>query len=342
MNLKTTTTPVVISPRLTALVIIDMQNFFLSTALGRDPDSAGNKAKAKLLEHAIPAARAAGIRIVWLNWGLTDEEIDEMPPGTRRAFGFEASLNDDAIIDAHGVNEAAAKHVLHESTTRTNEATTTASLAKIATSQLTENGKPKRLYRGLGSEIGPVELSDGTTVDGGRLLMRDTWNASLPSSLLTAYKTGADIARPNDVWIHKNRMSGLWEENGSAIKFLNEEGIRTLIFSGVNTDQVSSSLLTQVLIVVLEYSNSSSSVSEVCKVPCFLTQNYEDLIEAGSLQDAYMKGWDCILLSDASGTTSPSFAQDCIEYNSARTWGFVTDCRAFKTGVEDMIGKSVS
>ena len=247
ISLKTTTTPVVISPRLTALVIIDMQNFFLSTALGRDPDSAGNMAKAKLLENAIPAARAAGIRIVWLNWGLTDEDIDEMPPGTRRAFGFEASLNNDAVIDAHGVNEAAAKQVLHDSTHQADETTTTASLAKVEMSQLTENGKPKRLYRGLGSEIGPVELSDGTTVDGGRLLMRDTWNASLPSSLLTAYKAGADLARPNDVWIHKNRMSGLWEENGLATQFLKEEGIRTLIFSGVNTDQVSSPLPIQVL-----------------------------------------------------------------------------------------------
>ena len=246
VHLKTTTTPVVISPRLTALVIIDMQNFFLSTALGRDSDGAGNKAKTQLLEKAIPAARTAGIRILWLNWGLTDEDIDEMPPGTRRAFGFEASLNDDAIIDAHGVNESAAKQIIRESTAQANETTTTASLAKVETSQLTENCKPKRLYRGLGSEIGPVELSDGTTVDGGRLLMRDTWNASLPSTLLAAYKTGAASARPKDVWIHKNRMSGLWGAETAATKFLEAEGIRTLLFAGVNTDQVSFQIFPQV------------------------------------------------------------------------------------------------
>ena len=67
ISLTTTSTQVVISPALTALVIIDMQNFFLSTALGRPADGQGNKAKEHLLKKAIPAARKAGIRIIWLN-----------------------------------------------------------------------------------------------------------------------------------------------------------------------------------------------------------------------------------------------------------------------------------
>ena len=238
ITMKTTTTPVIISPKLTALVIIDMQNFFLSTALGRPADGAGNKAKAQLLHNAIPAARAAGIRIVWLNWGLTDDDIDSMPPGTRRAFGFEASLKQDAIIDAHGVNEAAAKQALDGSPSAAgSEVATTAAVAKVDATELTENGKPKRLYRGLGSDIGPVELSDGKTVDGGRLLMRNTWNASLPPSLLTAYDSGASAGHIPDVWIHKNRMSGLWGAATPATRFLEKEGIRTLLFAGVNTDQ---------------------------------------------------------------------------------------------------------
>ena len=108
--LQTTTKPVVVSPSQSALVIIDMQNFFLSTCLGRPADGAGNRAAQRLLHTAIPAARKAGIQIVWLNWGLTDEEIDHMPPSTRRAFGFEAALERESkknplpAIDAHGVN----------------------------------------------------------------------------------------------------------------------------------------------------------------------------------------------------------------------------------------------
>jgi hypothetical protein len=44
-----------------------MQNFFLSTALGRAADGAGNQAKKQLIENIIPSARAADIQIIWLN-----------------------------------------------------------------------------------------------------------------------------------------------------------------------------------------------------------------------------------------------------------------------------------
>ena len=209
-----------------------------------------------------------------------------MPPSTRRAFGFEASLSHgEPVIDDHGINMAAAEAIKNSSTTPIND------------EELTENGKPKRIYRGLGSEIGPVELADGTKVDGGRLLMRDTWNASLPPALEAAYKEGLQSPSVPDVWIHKNRMSGLWGSGTACTEFLEEEGIRTLLFAGVNTDQ------------------------------CV----------GGSLQDAFTKGWDCILLSDGCGTTSPQYATDCVEYNCARTWGFVTDSQALEKGVEGMM-----
>ena len=290
IKLKTTTTPIIISPSLTALVIIDMQNFFLSTALGRSADGAGNIAGRNLVETVIPAARKAGIRIIWLNWGLTDAEIDKMPASMQRAFGFEAALKKEAeakalpAIDAHGVNQAAAEHVMRDKN------------AALDPTELTENGKPKRIYKGLGSEIGPVKLDDGSTVDGGRLLMRDTWNASLPPYLDAAYKEGLGLSRKPDAWIHKNRMSGLWGSSTACTEFLETEGIKTLLFGGVNTDQ------------------------------CV----------GGSLQDAFTKGWDCILLSDVCGTTSPHFAKEMVEFNCARTWGFVSDSKSFQHGVEDM------
>ncbi|KIX10149.1 uncharacterized protein Z518_01230 [Rhinocladiella mackenziei CBS 650.93] len=281
-TILTTTIPITISPSKSALVIIDMQNFFLSPHLGRPSDSKGLLAQRQLLDHAIPAARKAGIRIIWLNWGLTNEEIATMPPATLRAFGFETVLAGDfpsyatidakqAAIDSHGVNEGC---------------------DKLSNTQIETSGKNPRIYKGLGTEIGHVELDDGSTVPGGRLLMRDTWNADLTPSLKRAYEEGK-TASPPDIWIHKNRMSGLWGASTACTEFLDQEGIKTLFFAGVNTDQ------------------------------CV----------GGSLQDAFTKGYDVILLSDGAGTTSPSSSQESIEFNCAKTWGFCTTCKSFAEGV---------
>ncbi|EXJ80583.1 hypothetical protein A1O1_08729 [Capronia coronata CBS 617.96] len=287
-TLATTTLPVKIDPAKSALVIIDMQNFFLSPSLGRPADSKGLLAQQQLLKYAIPAARKAGVRVVWLNWGLTDEEITAMPPGTLRAFGYETVPADQfesyatieqkqAAIDSYGVNEGCDKIALEEIDAKTEAVP----------------GKNPRIYRGLGAEIGPVTLDDGTTtVEGGRLLMRDSWNADVTPELRRAYEEGLK-ASPPDVWIHKNRMSGLWGANTACSEFLDKEGIKTLFFTGVNTDQ------------------------------CV----------GGSIQDAYSKGYDIILLSDGAATTSPSSSQESIEFNCAKTWGFCTSCKTFADGV---------
>lgn len=292
-RLPTTTTPILIDPFKAAIVIIDMQNFFLSPSLGRPSIGAGNLAAKALLNDAIPAARRAGIRIIWLNWGLTDEEIDAMPPSTRRAFGFEAALEKEAkekalpALDPHGVNQAPAEHYMANKG------------GESKLEDMTENGKPKRIYKGLGSEIGPVKLEDGTVIEAGRLLLRDTWNAALTPELDTAYKEGLRLDTRPDVWIHKNRMSGLWGTTTPLQQFLEKEGITTLFFSGVNTDQ------------------------------CV----------GGTLQDAFTKGWDCLMLTDACGTTSPGFAKESIEFNCARTWGFVSSCGELRDAIGNMIAE---
>ncbi|KAF2714677.1 Isochorismatase hydrolase [Pleomassaria siparia CBS 279.74] len=252
LTIQTTTTPIRISPAATALVIIDMQNFFLSPFLGRQLGGAGHLASDQLLKHAIPAARKAGIRIVWLNWGLNEQDLKDMPAGVSRAFGFAG----------------------------------------------TEEDGPE--HSGLGSPCGQVEVIDvdGSTkkIDAGRLLMRDTWNAAIFPPLDTEYMRGSKLEKRPDVWIHKNRMSGLWGALTECEEFLEKEGIRTLLFSGVNTDQ------------------------------CV----------GGSLMDAFSKGYDCVLLSDGCGTTSPDFAQKAWEYNVANTFGFCTTCVEFAKGVEVM------
>lgn len=150
-----------------------------------------------------------------------------MPPSTRRAFGFVAALEGEGkgeslpAIDAHGVNQAAAEQFMQDKN------------GVLEEKGLTENGKPKRMYKGLGSEMGPVRTEDGNVVDAGRLLMRDTWNAALPPALDAAYKKGQSLKEKPDVWIHKNRMSGLWGSSTPCTKYLEQEGIKTLLFAGV-------------------------------------------------------------------------------------------------------------
>jgi len=88
-----------------------------------------------------------------------------------------------------------------------------------------------------------------------------------------------------DFWIHKNRMSGLWGYQTALDLFLKENGITTLFFSGVNADQ------------------------------CVL----------GTLADAYFRGYDCILVEDATATTSPEGGLENVLYNAGNSYGFATD-----------------
>ena len=126
--------------------------------------------------------------------------------------------------------------------------------------------------------------------------MRGAWNSALYPPLDRMYEEGTKLSSRSDVWMHKNRMSGMWGAKTECEEFLKKEGIRTLFFTGVNTDQ------------------------------CV----------AGTHTDSYNKGYDCILLNDGAGTTSPEYAQQCIEYNAGNTWGFATTCKAFAEGVEAM------
>jgi nicotinamidase-related amidase len=146
---------------------------------------------------------------------------------------------------------------------------------------------------GLGSDCGTLRLPSGAPIAAGRLLMRDTWNAALYPPLDVIYRTGAQLPILPDVLLHKNRMSGLWGGGTACEAFLKAEGITTLFFAGVNTDQ------------------------------CV----------GGTLTDAFSKGFDCVLLGDGCGTTSPGEAQRAWEWNAERTFGFCMGCRQFAGGV---------
>jgi nicotinamidase-related amidase len=256
-TIQTTSKPITINPAKSALVIIDMQNYFLSPAFGRKK-GAGHAALNQLVQYAVPAARKAGIRIIWLNWGMTDKEIEEMPPAVTRAFGFDVvSDGDGDSFDAKGRGDAVNKH---------------GDLTYQGGDAVLEDGKHGRKYKGLGSECGLVEDPEtGKEIDAGRLLMRDAWNSALCPPLDKLYKEGKELDVRPDVWIHKNRMSGMWGAKTECEEFLEKEGIKTLLFTGVNTDQ------------------------------CV----------GGTFTDSFSKGYDCILLNDGAATTSPNYAQQC-------------------------------
>jgi nicotinamidase-related amidase len=238
--LSTTSGGVAIDPSKSALVVIDLQNYFLSPALGRPLESVGLQVTSRLLKHAIPACRKAGMPVVWLCWGVTKEEIDEMPPTIIKGFAADT------------------------------------------------NFVGKKQIGPLGSDIGSVELEDGTTVDGGLVLVKDQWNSALWHQLF-------DVTENNDTHVYKNRLSGFWGDS-SIEDVLISRGIKTLLFAGCNTDQ------------------------------CV----------GGTVEGAYTKGWDCLLLSDGTATSSPAFAQQCIEYNVAGGWGFVLTCEQLAKGVDNM------
>ncbi|KAI6361161.1 hypothetical protein MCOR25_006532 [Pyricularia grisea] len=206
--LPTATAPILISPSKTALVIVDMQNYFLSPALGRPAasDSPGNLAARNLLDHAIPAARRAGIQILYLNWGLTDTDLAALPPVLFRAFGTRR------VDDGDG----------------------------------SSGGGEVLSPPGLGDDMGDVTLlpkdgSSSSSVPAGRKLMRGQWNTALHPPLRASYDESQAGPLPDRLF-HKNRISGFQcGPYGAAAPpvydFLKEAGITTLLFAGVNTDQ---------------------------------------------------------------------------------------------------------
>ncbi|KAG8219784.1 hypothetical protein J3R82DRAFT_756 [Butyriboletus roseoflavus] len=71
-------------------------------------------------------------------------------------------------------------------------------------------------------------------------------------------------------------MSGLWGYQSALDLYLQENGITTLLFGGVNTDQ------------------------------CV----------GGTLVDAYFRGYDCVLVGDITATTSPAGGLENVFYNT--------------------------
>lgn len=203
LKMETTTSPITITPSKTALIIIDMQNFFLSSALGRKRGE-GHDAEDNLLKYGIPAARKSGIQIIWLTWGISDEDLPTIPPVVWRIFGWSNKPN-------RGHYQAPDDGGIYST-------------------------REKKSAVGLGSPLGNVKLENGSTVDAGKMLMVNQWNTALHDKLDEAFREGLNTAVP-DVRFNKTRLSGLWGGARDCQTFLEEKGFTTLLFAGVNTDQ---------------------------------------------------------------------------------------------------------
>ncbi|KAJ3828574.1 Isochorismatase hydrolase [Lentinula raphanica] len=80
--------PIVIQPNASALVIIDMQNFFLHESLNGDPKGRAIVPTTITLIHAF---RNAGMPVLWTNWGMTDYDIINAPPAFIQGFSSDGT-----------------------------------------------------------------------------------------------------------------------------------------------------------------------------------------------------------------------------------------------------------
>ncbi|EUC65423.1 isochorismatase hydrolase [Rhizoctonia solani AG-3 Rhs1AP] len=219
-----------IDPSKTALVVVDMQNYFLHPELRDHPTGLEC---VKPLKEVLPVLRQAGVNIVWLNWGLEEKDLDHIPPCLSRCFS-----------------------------------------------------KPK-----LGKRVDPPGLGADLGSKYGRILMKGEWNARLYEGL---------EAEPNDSWADKiryvissERMSGFQGSSDSKLeKKLEELGVRTLLFAGVNADQ------------------------------CVL----------GTVSEGFSRGYDVIVVEDLVATTSPDGGKSSLVFNTLHCYGFVTTSQKLLAG----------
>jgi nicotinamidase-related amidase len=129
------------------------------------------------------------------------------------------------------------------------------------------------LYKPSGTGVG---LGDALPGSGAHVLEKDSWAAAVVVELKQ---------EPEDIKVDKYRISGFWDTPLDSI--LRNLGTKSILFTGVNTDQ------------------------------CVLH----------SLTDANFLGYGCILVEDCCATTSPVFCTEATVWNVKKCFGFVTESR---------------
>lgn len=74
----------IIEPSRSALIIIDMQNFFLHPEL--NPMATAGRAAVEPTLKIIEGFRKKGIKILWVNWGLDQRDLRDMPASFLAGF----------------------------------------------------------------------------------------------------------------------------------------------------------------------------------------------------------------------------------------------------------------
>jgi hypothetical protein len=74
----------IIEPSRSALIIIDMQNFFLHQELS--PKATGGRKAVEPTLAMIDGFRSKGMKILWVNWGLEGHDLLTMPPSFLAGF----------------------------------------------------------------------------------------------------------------------------------------------------------------------------------------------------------------------------------------------------------------
>lgn len=121
--------------------------------------------------------------------------------------------------------------------------------------------------RGIGESLGDSQA-----------LLSGTWGTQVVEPL-------KDLQEEGDVVVEKNRDNAFYGTQLDQI--LRAQGLSTLLFAGVNTDQ------------------------------CVAT----------TMEDASFRDYNVLLIEDATGTSNPDFCKEAVLINTRQCWGFTTDTR---------------
>ncbi|MET0541098.1 MAG: isochorismatase family cysteine hydrolase [Variovorax sp.] len=143
------------------------------------------------------------------------------------------------------------------------------------------NLSPTVQFKGKRSADG-VGYAERSPLDHGPSLVQGSWGAQVVDELAVA---------PTDITVHKHRLSGFWDNELDTL--LRQQGITTMLFTGINTDR------------------------------CVFS----------TLQDANFLGYDCVLLQDACSTPSPAYVSKGVLYIVQLLHGFVASAASLMSAL---------
>lgn len=124
----------------------------------------------------------------------------------------------------------------------------------------------------------PEMTGIGESLGDYQALTTGTWGTQVIEPLLS-------LQQDSDVVVEKNRDNAFY---GTQLdQFLRAQGLSTLLFAGVNTDQ------------------------------CVAT----------TVEDASFRDYNVLLIEDATGTSNPDFCKEAALINTRQCWGFTTDTK---------------